>query len=128
MYSTCVEYEGELPENSKLKGKCPSVEDTTEELYEKVSEIEKTIDIKDIEENCIVHEGITVVEYIEKMATEICNLKSKVEEQETFLNTEITEEIDLKCFEGVVTLKDLLQKIINNNCSSDDNCSTENNW
>ncbi|MDR1019026.1 MAG: hypothetical protein LBM02_10050 [Lachnospiraceae bacterium] len=51
--STCVKYDGYLPDYSKLEEGCTSIEETTTELYKKQSEILESLDLSELGKNCI---------------------------------------------------------------------------
>ena len=50
-YALCTSYETELPEFSELE--CPSIEETTEELYNLVGEIKEQTDLSELGEKCL---------------------------------------------------------------------------
>ena len=50
-YALCTSYEGILPEFSELE--CPSIEETTEELYNLVGEIKEETDLSELGEKCL---------------------------------------------------------------------------
>ena len=50
-YALCTSYETELPEFSELE--CPSIEETTEELYNEVSEIKENLDTSNLGGACL---------------------------------------------------------------------------
>lgn len=65
-YSTCVQYELELPEFSEL-GDCVSIEDTTNELYNLVGEIRTETDLSELGNECldyVLEEGKIIVKNV----------------------------------------------------------------
>ena len=88
-YALCTSYETELPEFSELE--CPSIEETTEELYNLVGEIKEQTDLSELGEKCLEYlldenDKIVVKNVLLKFEEEICNLK---EELETVKNRQI---------------------------------------
>ena len=85
-YALCTSYEGILPEFSELE--CPSIEETTEELYNLVGEIKEQTDLSELGEKCLEYlldenDKIVVKNVLLKFEEEICNLKEKVNLLET---------------------------------------------
>ena len=85
-YATCVSYESELPEFSELE--CPSIEETTEELYNLVGEIKEQTDLSELGEKCLEYlldenDKIVVKNVLLKFEEEICELEEKVNLLET---------------------------------------------
>ena len=117
-YALCTSYEGILPEFSELE--CPSIEETTEELYNLVGEIKEQTDLSEIGEKCLEYlldenDKIVVKNVLLKFEEEICNLK---EELEIVKNRQICDIPITECFpngfdcligdcdNSIVTLKD----------------------
>lgn len=85
VFADCTSYETDLPEFSELE--CPSIEETTEELYNLVGEIKEEIDLKDLGDKCLEYveteEGkIIVKNVLLKQEDEICLLKNRVKQLE----------------------------------------------
>ena len=85
VFAGCTSYETDLPEFSELE--CPSIEETTEELYNLVGEIKEETDLKDLGERCLEYveteEGkIIVKNVLLKHEDEICLLKNRVKQLE----------------------------------------------
>ena len=81
-YALCTSYEGILPEFSELE--CPSIEETTEELYNLVGEIKDQTDLSELGEKCLEYlldenDKIIVKNVLLKFEEEICNLKEELE-------------------------------------------------
>lgn len=82
VFADCTSYEGVLPEFSELE--CPSIEETTEELYDLVGEIKEETDLSELGNSCLEYvqteEGkIIVKNVLLKFEEEICNLKEELE-------------------------------------------------
>lgn len=81
-YATCNFYQTELPLWSELENQdCVTIEETTEELYNEVSDIKDQLDTESLGQKCLEYptntEGdVTQLEVNETFETEICNLKS----------------------------------------------------
>ena len=82
VFADCTSYEGILPEFSELE--CPSIEETTEELYNLVGEIKEQTDLSELGEKCLEYlldenDKIVVKNVLLKFEEEICNLKEELE-------------------------------------------------
>ena len=128
VFADCTSYQTDLPEFSELE--CPSIEETTEELYNLVGEIKEETDLKDLGDKCLEYveteEGkIIVKNVLLKFEEEICNLK---EELETVKNRPLCEMplgdcVDTKCLvdacnENISTVGQLLQALVDINCET----------
>lgn len=121
--SACVIYEESLPDYSKLKKNCATIQETTKELYDHQDKIKKSIDLSNLNNGCIdfdefkegkelqVHEAFNAIE------NKLCKVLDEMEddEEESELN------LDFKCLattcgEPITSLKDLLQSLINEVC------------
>ena len=58
VFAECVYYEGDKPEWSELDD-CSVIEETTEEIYNKLTEILNLIDVSDFESDC---EDLTILQ------------------------------------------------------------------
>lgn len=120
----CTYYKGYLPKYSKLDKNCVVIEETTAELYKNQEAILKSIDTSKLTKSCIDYdvddsndseEGkILIVEVLQKLQDEICEMKEGSEEDNS-LN------LDFKCLETqcgneITSLKDLLQVLIDEVC------------
>ena len=56
VFADCTSYEGILPEFSELE--CPSIEETTEEIYNQVSEIKENLDTSNLGGACLQYPNI----------------------------------------------------------------------
>ena len=82
VFADCTSYQTELPEFSELE--CPSIEETTEELYNLVGEIKEETDLSELGEKCLEYlldenDKIVVKNVLLKFEEEICNLKEELE-------------------------------------------------
>ena len=117
-YALCTSYEGILPEFSELE--CPSIEETTEELYNLVGEIKEETDLSELGEKCLEYlldenDKIVVKNVLLKFEEEICNLKEELElvKNRQICDIPITECLPNgfdcligDCDNSIVTLKD----------------------
>lgn len=120
----CTYYKGYLPKYSKLDKNCVVIEETTAELYKNQEAILKSIDTSKLTKSCIDYdvddsndseEGkILIVEVLQKLQDEICEMKEESEDDNS-LN------IDFKCLVApcdsqITSLKDLLQTLVDEVC------------
>lgn len=82
-FATCVRYETPLPEWSEIDKCSPNLEETTTELYEKITELEESLDNSTIDVDCLDLKGKPQNEVIKELAENICEIK------ETILNLEV---------------------------------------
>lgn len=84
-YAPCVKYEKDVPEWSDLYEKsCLDLEQTTEDLYNTVTDIKEETYLSDLGNECITYTtSPKVKDVLKKYETEICELKQKVQELET---------------------------------------------
>lgn len=74
--STCVPYEGDLPEWSKHKDsdECVMISDVIEEIYDELTRIREAIDVRDLGESCVKVSGDkTVAKILYAIEDKICN-------------------------------------------------------
>jgi hypothetical protein len=128
-YSTCVQYELELPSFSEL-GECVSIEETTEELYNLVGEIKEETDLSELGNECldyVLEEGKVIVKNVLlKHEQEICLLKNRVTELEErqLCDFNISEcGIDVSCLalpcdQSIATVADLFNAMITKICET----------
>lgn len=121
-YAECVVYESEVNNNSSLKEDvCFNIEETTQDIYTQLEEI----DLSELGEICLEYvendEGRNIVKNVLlKFEQEICNLKEKVENLENIAICEksiVACDLDFgdlvpQCETSVTTLKDTLQLIL----------------
>ena len=131
VFAGCTSYETDLPEFSELE--CPSIEETTEELYNLVGEIKEEIDLKDLGDKCLEYveteEGkIIVKNVLLKFEDEICLLKNRVKQLEDRQLCDFPISscgIDLKClslpcYTSITNLGQLLEAMITKICQNNE--------
>lgn len=82
VFSTCVEYEKELPEISKIEKRCYSVEDVIQDLYCLINDLKKENNIETIRLGCLYEseEEKSMQDVLIKLSEEICNIKEELNE------------------------------------------------
>ena len=128
-YALCTSYETELPEFSELE--CPSIEETTEELYNLVGEIKEQTDLSELGERCLEYlldenDNIVVKNVLLKFEEEICNLKEELElvKNRQICDIPITECLPdlgclaLPCDTSIVTLGDWMLAVQTKICET----------
>nr|DAI89608.1 MAG TPA: hypothetical protein [Caudoviricetes sp.] len=125
--AACTEYETDLPDFSEI-GTCPSLEDTTTELYTFIGEIKNQIDLSALGELCLeytLEEGKVIVKNVlVKFEQTICDLQNRIEELETesICNKSIAECTDVigclvdPCGENILTLGDWMKVVTEKIC------------
>lgn len=125
VFSTCVDYEGSLGENSNITSPCINIEDVAQDLYQITDNIIDGIDVSELG-GCIAYsqEPTSIKEVLKKYEDEICALKQQVETLQTdFICQAIVSDCGLNlsnlqpnndtvCVNPLQTLKDVLQAII----------------
>lgn len=126
MKAECVDYEGTVNSQSELIDEgCLSIEDTTQDIYNQLEEIDVT-DIDDCLEYAETDGKILIKDVVKKHGEEICLLK---EQLETLEGTAICDTvisgcgIDFSCLETqcgneIQTLKDWIQAVTNKICTT----------
>jgi hypothetical protein len=132
-YAACTIFEGDVNEDSALfEDSCdPSLEETTQDLYDQIGAIKNNQDLSDLGNACLEYvedeDGkIIVKNVLIKLEEEICTLKTEIEtlKNTAFCDLKITDcGLDLECLTGacdndVVTVKDLFQSIITKICET----------
>lgn len=121
VYATCVDYQGEIGDNSKITSNCITVHDTTEDLYTLVDELFSKVDLSDVGNKCLPYLGEkTLNKVILRYETEICELKSKISSLEEERLCDVSIEgcnFDLgdltdSCNEPITTFKSLIQAML----------------
>lgn len=123
-YATCVYYELPLPEISSLVGEeCVTVEETTDDLYTLVQNIQNSINVLSIDVDCVdMPADFTIADLVEAQNAKICELEDEIAtlRQESICDKSIEDcGLDLgtlldDCGEPVTTLGQYLQIIANN--------------
>ena len=123
-YSTCVLYQKELPQFSKLED-CVTLEETTEELYKVVQEIKDQDDLSELGESCLdyvqVEGKVFVKNALLKLEEEICAQKAEIANLKNRQLCDMllgdcvdTSNLVDTCGNPILTLGQLLQILINN--------------
>ena len=85
-YATCVKYETTLPEFSKIIS-CPTIEETTEELYRELEEYKDENDLSLLGERCLTYTKKNNRNIVKNILLEyekqICTLKQEIEDFKT---------------------------------------------
>lgn len=94
-FSVCVKYEGALSEHSSLSEEdCLDVQEVIEDIYSITEDIYTKIDMNSLINDCIVFtEPKTLHSVINQMYSELCQLKTLVQSQQTTIAT-MQQEID----------------------------------
>lgn len=124
-YATCTYYESEIPSFSPLSTEeCITIEETTEDLYNQISDIKEQTDLSALGEQCLTYTAsgdvLAVKDILLKYETEICTLKSQVQTLQTtaICDKDITQcGIDLTgvsdiCDNPITTLGELLNYLV----------------
>ena len=129
VFADCTSYQTELPEFSELE--CPSIEETTEELYNLVGEIKEQTDLSELGEKCLEYlldenDKIVVKNVLLKFEEKICNLKEELElvKNRQICDIPITECLPdlgclaLPCETSIVTLGDWMLAVQTKICET----------
>lgn len=94
-YAVCVKYEGELPEYSELE--CANIEETTEELYNLITEIKEQTDMSQLEADCINYPTErTVLNVLQAMQDFICTQAQTITDMQAQMEVMEQQIIDLQ--------------------------------
>ena len=133
--STCVFYDLELPEISKLKvlEDCITIEETTDDIYNILDFIIDGIDTNELGKKCLEYkktknkyrpdkEIILVKDVLLKLEEAICELKDENSDNCDVLDSCFVDKLDFKCLidpcnENINSLSQLLQIMINEICN-----------
>ena len=132
--ATCIDYEGDLHENTNLdECDCHTLEDVIEDINDELDDINKQIDLSELGDSCFNFETddegrIVVKEVLLKFEEAICDLQDATStEDESGCPSIFTEDIsclnlDFGCLTDpcggqITNLKDLLQALINQVCT-----------
>lgn len=75
----CVNYNGTLPQWTSIEDDCVSIQDTTEDLYDKVTEILQGIDLTQLESCESLPQNLTVSNLFQSLIDIICTQKFQIE-------------------------------------------------
>lgn len=127
--SVCVDHEAPLGVNTKIITDCVNQSDVNTDLYAITDEVIENSGTSNLGNLCVVYpltEGVITLKSVnEQNEIEICNLKTKVTNLETFdySNLDITGfTLDFKCLadpcgDPITKLGQLLQIIIDKSCT-----------
>lgn len=127
-FASCIDYQTELPEFSELE--CPSIEETTEELYDLVGEIKEETDLSELGEKCLEYlldenDKIVVKNVLLKFEEKICELSEKVNllENRPLCEMPLGDCVDTKCLvdsceNPITTWGQLVQILIDRECET----------
>jgi hypothetical protein len=127
-FASCIDYQTDLPEFSELE--CPSIEETTEELYNLVGEIKEETDLSELGERCLEYlldenDKIIVKNVLLKFEEKICELEEKINELENrpLCDQPLGDCIDTKCLvdaceNPITTWGQLVQILIDRECET----------
>lgn len=129
VFADCTSYEGILPEFSELE--CPSIEETTTELYELIGVIKEETDLSELGNQCLDYlkddnDKIVVKNVLLKHEEEICLLKERVEflENRQLCDFPISscginlDCLSLPCDQSIATVADLFNALITKVCET----------
>lgn len=77
-FATCVKYEGELPEWSVVDDCSKNIENTTEELYNIITEIREDLDNSDLDSDCLDLRDKSQKEINKELLLAICEAKEEL--------------------------------------------------
>ena len=125
-YATCIYYELELPDFSLIEDECVTLEDTTQDIYNLITDIRGQIDLSDLGDDCLTYtldsENRKVIKNVLiKIEEKVCELSDRVNtlEMTSICDMPISGcDFDLgtladQCANQPSTLKELLQILIN---------------
>ena len=122
----CVDYEGNVNSQSELlNDSCLSVEDTTQDIYNQLEEI----DVSDINNECLEYDEnekgkIEIKTVVKKHGDEICSIKETIDtiKSEAFLDLNIANSglnflcLETECETSIQTVRDWIQAVTNRLC------------
>lgn len=101
LYSSCTYYEGELSEDSSIVKDCPTIEDTTQDLYDLYDSVKDEIDASSLGNKCITIIGDkTVKNFLIAIESKICEMEETIQTQAdtiTGMQAEITDLQNQNC-------------------------------
>lgn len=127
-YATCVTYEKELPDFTKITDNCYTIEETTEDQYLILGDIKEEIDLSELGEQCLSYvldenDKIVVKNVLLKYEEKICEMETKITELENrqLCDMLIGDCVNVSCLtsscdEPITTFGELLQSLIDKSC------------
>ena len=128
----CVDYEGPINEQSELDAEdCLDVADTTEDIYNQLEDIQNSIDLSNLGEDCITYEqagdNLLVSEALIGLEQKICELSGVTDPENPGCHPIFDADIsclnlDLGCLTTpcdtpITTFKELIQALITQSCA-----------
>ena len=81
VFASCVQYQGTLPEYSELTN-CADIQEVSQEQYELITDIKESLDLSELDSECLEAPiNPTLKNWLNKLAGEICALKTLTENQ-----------------------------------------------
>lgn len=129
-YGECVEYQSNVNTQSSLtESSCRSIEDTTQDVYNQLQDIQDSIELSELGQTCLTYvqeEGKTIVKNaLLGLESKVCELQERIVvlENAAICDMKITDCgltfpegcLSLPCDE-IETLGQLLQSLINKTC------------
>ncbi len=130
MFTTCIDHEGKLGNNTKITQPCVTQSDVNDDVYKLLDNIIEDTDTTTLGESCINYDivdgKVKLKSVFEAHEQELCRHKNRIIEleQKDYGELDITSlNLDFKCLvdpcgEPITKLKTLLQIIINETCSN----------
>lgn len=126
--ATCVKYETNLPTFSEIEN-CPSIEETTAEIYTLIGQIKADLDLTELGEDCLTYTQvggkIPVKNVLLKIEEKVCQLQEEITLLKTtdIFNRSLTGSgLNLSCLtdacnDTVTTYGELFQALITKACA-----------
>ena len=88
LYGVCVRYEGEVSNNSSLTAGCLNLEETTQDIYDQLDDIDEKLDMSDLNNDCITFtEPKTPASVLKQLYDKLCELEDTVSTQAGLIST-----------------------------------------
>lgn len=97
LYASCTYYELGLSEDSLITKDCPTIEDTTQDLYDLHDSVKDEIDVSSLGNSCITIVGDkTVKNFLIAIESKICEMGETIQSQADTIASMQTEITDLQ--------------------------------
>lgn len=97
LYASCTYYEGGLSEDSSIVKDCPTIEDTTQDLYDLHDSVKDEIDVSSLGNQCITIVGDkTVNNFLIAIESKICEMEEIIQSQANTIESMQAEITDLQ--------------------------------
>lgn len=101
IFAQCTKYEGEVSESSELTTGCLNIEETTQDIYNQLDDIDEKLDMSVMTNDCIIFtEPKTPSSVIKQLYDKICALEDIITSQAaqiTTMQNQITELQQSEC-------------------------------